>query len=152
MGLKKRPENVYRGIGVSPGVKIATVRVLKHRKLNIKQKRIDNGAVLEEIDRLIKAADAAKEQIIEIKSKVDQVNNSNHYFILEAHQLMLEDTMLADQIISHIRDHHFSAEWALKLTVDQLKEQFAEMDDEVFNTRGRDVSEVGLRVFLQGSF
>jgi phosphotransferase system enzyme I (PtsI) len=74
----------------------------------------------------------------------EQVND--HAVILESHLMILKDTMLTDATVSRIRDEKINAEWALKKSLDEIRQVFSEIEDEYISTRINDVENVTERI------
>jgi phosphotransferase system enzyme I (PtsP) len=65
--------------------------------------------------------------------------------IIEAHRMMLEDEGLARRVETLIREG-WTAEYSLRLVVDEYVAAFAQMQSEYMRERSADVKDVGLRV------
>jgi phosphotransferase system enzyme I (PtsI) len=62
---------------------------------------------------------------------------------------MLDDALLIEQSERAIRDEGLNAEWALRRTVEKIKDVFDRADDDYFRERRSDVDFVGERVLRQ---
>ena len=62
---------------------------------------------------------------------------------------MLDDALLIEQSERAIREEGLNAEWALRRTVEKIKEVFDRADDDYFRERRSDVDFVGERVLRQ---
>lgn len=65
------------------------------------------------------------------------------------HRMLLADPMLSEEPRAIILRESCNAEWALKLQVDELLIQFADVQDEYLNERKTDVRQVAERVIAQ---
>jgi len=66
--------------------------------------------------------------------------------LLNVHQLLLTDPLLADETLALIETRHYNAEWALTTQGQLLGEQFSTMEDEYLRERSADVRQVVERV------
>jgi phosphotransferase system enzyme I (PtsI) len=66
--------------------------------------------------------------------------------LLNVHQLLLTDPLLADETLALIETRQYNAEWALTTQGQLLGEQFSAMEDEYLRERSADVRQVVERV------
>lgn len=142
--------NVTRLIGIpaSPGVIVGRALVIDRRRVTIPRRHIDPVEVEPEIARLYQAIAAARAQLQAIRGRLPP-EASDHSLILEAHLLILEDQLLVEQTVQSIRQELVNAEWALRRTVEKIKELFDRADDDYFRERRSDVDFVAERVLRQ---
>ena len=135
-----------QGIAVSPGIVIGKAHLVDREKARILYQYIISEDQLNmEVERFKDALRATEEQLIRLKDRMpEQVND--HAVILESHLMILKDTMLTDATISRIRDEKINAEWALKISLDQIRQVFSEIEDEYISTRINDVENVTERI------
>ena len=69
-----------------------------------------------------------------------------HAQIFDAHLLVLEDTVLLDQVSSGIRETRCSAEYIFFTVIKKFIEAFTKMPDEYLRERAADVSDISKRV------
>lgn len=143
---------VLKGIGVSPGYAIGRAHLLDRRRMKVPKYHVSQSEIPKEIERFQAALAESEAQIEEIKDKLQNAGEE-HFFILDAHQLMLRDEMLVDGTKNIITSQEINAEWALKKTVKSIRQLFENIDDEYFRERRADVDFVGDRVLrnLMGS-
>ena len=67
-------------------------------------------------------------------------------FILDTHVMILKDSMLRDATVQKIMGEKINAEWALKNTVEDIREIFTQIDDEYIRERIVDVEGVAERI------
>ncbi len=135
-----------QGIAVSPGIVIGKAHLVDREKARILYQYIISEDQLNmEVKRFKDALRATEEQLIRLKDRMpEQVND--HAVILESHLMILKDTMLSDATISRIIDEKINAEWALKKSLDQIRQVFSEIEDEYISTRINDVENVTERI------
>lgn len=136
------------GIAASPGIAVGSAYVVERRKVNIPRRHINAHEADHEVARLHGAFAAARQQLQHIRERIAP-EASEHSVILDAHLLMLDDTLLTDQTVEFIHTELVNAEWALRRTVEKIKELFDNVGDDYFRERRSDVDFVGERVLRQ---
>ncbi len=134
-----------RGIAGSPGVIVGRALVVDRRRVAIPRRHLEVGDIEGEIQRLRSAIEAARAQLQSIRARIP-AEAAEHALILDAHLLMLDDQLLIEQCEQSIREEQVNAEWALRRTVEKIKELFDRADDDYFRERRTDVDFVGERV------
>ena len=137
-----------QGIAASPGVAVGSAFVIERRKVTIPRRHINAHEADAEVGRLHGAVAAARQQLQLIRERIAP-EASEHSVILDAHLLMLDDTLLTDQTVEFIHSELVNAEWALRRTVEKIKELFDNVGDDYFRERRSDVDFVGERVLRQ---
>lgn len=145
----KHADNVIKGIGVSPGIQIARVHIYKPRKIKALYQKIHPSTVDYEIILLETAIQKAIDELRELKRTINKEQNGDHYLILDAHKMILEDQMFSNSAIELIEKEFYNANWALKIATEQFANHFGKMEDEVFQKRATDFKDVGYRVLNQ---
>ena len=135
-----------QGIAVSPGIIIGKARLVDRSKQKIiYQYLINEKEIHNEVERFREALKATKEQIITLRDRMsDQIKE--HSFILEAHLMIVDDSMVTDTTINTILEEKVNAEWALKKSVQKIRNFFEEIDDEYIRDRINDVENVAERI------
>ncbi|MBW1912453.1 MAG: phosphoenolpyruvate--protein phosphotransferase, partial [Deltaproteobacteria bacterium] len=137
---------ILQGIAVSPGIIIGKARFVdRSRQKIIYQYLIDEKQVSREVERFKDALETTKEQIISLKSKMnDQVKE--HAFILDTHLMIVDDSMVSDSTTSTILEEKINAEWALRKSVQKIRKIFEKIDYEYIRDRINDVENVAERI------
>jgi phosphotransferase system enzyme I (PtsI) len=135
-------EKTIRGIPVSPGIIIGKARLVDRSRVKILYQYLISGdQVNREVERFKEAIRATEEQLTMLKERMpDQVNQ--HGFILDSCLMMLKDSMLNEATIQKILNEKINAEWALKKSLEEIREVFTQIDDEYISTRINDVENV----------
>lgn len=142
--MASRAEIVFTGSGVSPGVALGQALKLDSHNRIILKIRVDD--VEAEAERYLRALELAKEQIENLKSKMEEKVGREHSIILDAHLLILEDRSLNAEILNCIRDEQANAEWAVVKATDRLVQAYQSLDDEYFRERHSDIEQVAERI------
>ncbi|MBI5515741.1 MAG: phosphoenolpyruvate--protein phosphotransferase [Deltaproteobacteria bacterium] len=146
------PSRRLHGSAAAPGVAVGRAYVVERRRVSVTRRHLEPPEVEPEVLRLRGAIGAARAQLQNIQKKLAP-EASEHSLILDAHLLMLDDVLLVEQTERAIREEFINAEWALRRTVERIKELFDQADDDYFRERRSDVDFVGERVLrhLAGS-
>jgi len=141
-----RPETVYRGTGVSPGLAYGHVLKLDSHHRFTPKTRVAAGSLSKEINRLRQAVRLAQSQLEGLRRRLEKRAGKEHSFILDAHLLMLQDPSFLAEIESIIRAEHVNAEWAIHESAERIRRDYESLDDEYFRERGRDFDHVTERL------
>ncbi|MCD6192476.1 MAG: phosphoenolpyruvate--protein phosphotransferase [Candidatus Aminicenantes bacterium] len=136
-----------RGIGVSPGIALGSVRLAERVVFTSRKEIIPPEEIDKEIDRLRRSFQETKRDIAEIKNQVRDKLGKEHAFIFEAHLLILEDNSLRNEIENLIRKEQVRAEWAISRIHDHYMKVFETLEDEYFRQRRFDLSDVLSKVY-----
>ncbi len=136
------------GIGVSPGIAIGEVLVLRENemcafRLHLAEDRIEN-----EIKRLDRAVKSSKEQLKKIRNKAALSLGEDHAYLFDAQLLLLDDEMLIGKTLQVIKKEKVNSEWALEHTLKEIRQLFSSLEDSFFAERIGDVDDVGKRLLL----
>ena len=85
-------------------------------------------------------------QLERLKRKLKEGEQKSSGGILEAYQLILHDEYLIAPTRRRIRDEKLNSEWALRKTVEEIKQRFDAIGIEYFRERRSDVDFVGEQV------
>ena len=130
------------GHGVSRGIAIGRCHVVVRNELEIGEHRISADEVDHEIERYRDAVKAARQQLSDLASRMDQTVALPANEILQTHILMLDDSTIRKNTEKHIRDELCNAEWALQTQLEEVLFEFRNMEDEYIRTRGEDIAQV----------
>ncbi|MFH0899604.1 MAG: phosphoenolpyruvate--protein phosphotransferase [Pseudomonadota bacterium] len=139
-------ETRLRGVGVSPGIAIGRAYLVDRRRVKTPKKHVTPEEVDVEIARLRAAIKESDSQLERIKNKLFERKGEEVFHILEAHQLILHDEHLVGETGRRIQQEQINAEWALRKTVEQIKQVFDAIDDDYFRERRSDIDFVGDRI------
>ncbi|MDQ1363869.1 MAG: phosphoenolpyruvate-protein phosphotransferase system enzyme [Pseudomonadota bacterium] len=137
---------MFHGIGVSKGIAIGQAYVLYRERPEILEYAIAPGRIEHEIARFHTARAQAQKQLEAIKQKfsADVPHDITHF--IDTHLLMLDDPVLCEGTVEHIRHRVCNAEWALQSQCDRLEKVFDDMDDAYLKTRKDDILHVVQRI------
>jgi phosphoenolpyruvate-protein phosphotransferase (PTS system enzyme I) len=141
------------GRGVASGFAMGRAVVLGAAALEVEHYRITPDVVDQETTRLQDALKVTHQELLELATTLPEDAPRELAALLNVHQLLLEDPLLAQESLALIRERHYNAEWALTTQGQLLGEQFLAMEDDYLRERGADVRQVVERVLhtLRGS-
>ena len=147
MALRQLTNKFLHGIGASSGVVSGRAFLVDRSKVRAPEKKIDSADAEKEVDRFVKAIQASRYQLKEVKEKILDPNVRRHAVILDVHLMILDDQMLVEGTIETIRKKKVNAEWALDLTLEKFDAAFHALEDEYLKERRNDLQHVSARIF-----
>ena len=141
------------GLPVSSGIAIGRALTISSAALEVSHRFIDEGEEEAEVARLLNAFEVALIELKSLRNNLPEGSPEEMGAFLDVHRLILEDQTLRDKPLDLIRTRHYNAAWALTTQLDELLEQFEEIEDPYLKERGADFRQVVERVLvaLQGS-
>jgi phosphotransferase system enzyme I (PtsI) len=137
---------VFRGVGVSPGIAVGKALVLEVRPLRAKRETLDPSRVPLEVSRLQQALDGSRRQIQEIQERIGKEIGTQYARIFDAHLLILEDRLLVEEAIAYIQAHRVNAEYAVQEVLEPVRQAFSRLENGYLRERRTDVDDVGDRL------
>jgi phosphotransferase system enzyme I (PtsI) len=144
--VRKLPEERFEGIGVCQGVAIGKAFLVDDPHGRIVRVFLPEEQIEAEVHRFRDAARTAQQQVKDAIERVRQALGSDHFYILEAHLLMLEDRSLGRQIEHFIRTNHANAEWAVRDVTSHLLEAYGQVEDKYLRERSSDILDISHRL------
>ena len=133
---------MFSGIGVSRGIAIGDAYILRRDRPEISDRTLKPSEIPTEVKRYRKARKTAKKQLEQVRETIPKNAPSDVSAFIEAHLLMIEDTVLADGPVEILKAQACSAEAALENQRLELHKIFNEMEDPYIATRMDDVNHV----------
>ncbi|MDR0528686.1 MAG: phosphoenolpyruvate--protein phosphotransferase [Zoogloeaceae bacterium] len=136
------------GLSVSGGIAIGRALLMSHATLEVAHLAIPARRVEQEIARFDRAVVAAREGLVRLRERKDQVAIAPRELMafIDLHILFLSDPELVDATRRIIRERLCNAEWALVQRMEHLVEQFNQFEDPYLQERKYDVLQVGERI------
>ena len=129
---------------MSPGIGIGKAVVIDKASINITKNYIKDAG--NELDRLMNAIEAAKEQLNELYvSTIDELGEKEAQ-IFKSHEMMLEDDTFISDVENRIKQEGVNAEYALNETSNVYIKMFQSIEDEYLRERAEDIKDVMNRV------
>ncbi len=135
-----------QGCGVSKGICIGEAYVYYRELPEVLEYAITKTEIDNEVKRFENARDQAQQQLKNIKQTVASDIPHDITLFIDTHLLMIDDPVLYEDTVSHIRARSCNAEWALQVQVERILSVFDEMDDAYLKTRKDDIIHVTERI------
>ncbi|MFA6078624.1 MAG: phosphoenolpyruvate--protein phosphotransferase [Candidatus Omnitrophota bacterium] len=142
----KKKEFILKGIPASPGIAIGKALLLDREQYVIPKRIIKEDQIQNEVKRFKDALIQTKNEILEIKKRISEEMGIEHGQIFSAHLLVIEDSMLIEEVITKLKKDKLSIEYVFQDVLKRYIKVFSEMDDEYLKERISDINDVGKRV------
>jgi len=137
---------ILTGTTIAPGIAHGPVLVWAPARVAVPRRKISRTAIPVEEQRLEHALRGARQELDQIAALVELSAGASAAEIFRAHELMLVDPSFVAAIRRRINEECWAAESAVSLTVDQLVQQFQQLDSSYLAARDADIAEVGRRL------
>jgi phosphotransferase system enzyme I (PtsI) len=134
------------GIGVSGGIAIGHAQLVSHAQLEVAHYDISKSRVAEEKARFDAAVATAREELASLSEHIPAGAPAEFEAFLNVHLMILDDPTLSETPKQLIESLQCNAEWALKLQMDALIDQFERIEDGYLRDRKTDVIQVVERI------
>ena len=134
------------GIGVSGGIAIGHAQLVSHAQLEVAHYDISRSRVADEKARFDAAVVTARAELASLGEHIPAGAPAEFEAFLNVHLMILDDPTLSETPKQLIESLQCNAEWALKLQMDALIEQFESIEDGYLRDRKTDVIQVVERI------
>lgn len=134
------------GVGVSSGVAIGQAHLVSNALLEVVHYQLPEHLIDDEIKRFSDAVATVKADLEQINSSLRKNAPAEISAFIGTHLMMLEDKSLSEIPKDIIKNEQCNAEWAIKLQMDDIVEQFEQIEDEYLRERKQDVIQVVERI------
>ena len=134
------------GVGVSSGIAIGHAHLISNALLEVVHYKLPKQAIAEEVTRFEQAVLTVKTDLETIRQQLSKSAPAELGAFIGTHLMMLADKSLSEVPKNIIQKEQCNAEWAIKLQMDDIVEQFDQIEDEYLRERKQDVVQVVERV------
>lgn len=134
------------GVGVSSGIAIGQAHLVSNALLEVVHYQLPPHLIEEEVGRFSAAIASVKLDLEQINHSLRNNAPAELSAFIGTHLMMLADRSLSEVPKDIIRNEQCNAEWAIKLQMDDIVEQFDQIEDEYLRERKQDVIQVVERV------
>ena len=134
------------GISVTNGIAIGRALRIAPSTLDVSHHLIRETGVAAEQQRLLDAFEIVRQELKNLKVSLPSGSPEEMGAFLDVHAMILSDPILTETPLELIRDQRYNAEWALAHQLDNLLNQFAEIQDDYLRERAVDIKQVVERV------
>lgn len=143
------PRTLMRGTGVFPDVGVGRVVILNNsqamREL-IPFYCVIKDHIQREVERFLEAVETTKQEIEELKKSMSEKLSASHLAIFDAHLMVLDDSLLMNKTIEHIKKNKHNAEHSFNTIMNELLKQFSGLDDAYLKEKSEDLHDISNRV------
>ena len=138
------------GLGVSGGIAIGHAHLITNASLEVDHYQIPEEFIAREVKRFDKAIKNVRTELDALEKEIKATQrgdaSADMAAFLTVHRMILEDPSFTETPREVIARESCNAEWALKLQLDDLLAQFADVQDEYLRERKTDVRQVAERI------
>lgn len=137
---------IYKAIGASDGIAIASVYKLIVPRIDIPNTKIQKQDVHASLEKVKLAFIEAIKQLEIIKTNVKQKIDEEHAAIFQAHIEILNDPTILNDINTLISHQLNNEIYSVNEVFEKTENMFANMDDSYFKERAADIHDLKLRI------
>ena len=134
------------GIPVSKGIAIGKAVLISRAALEVSHYLVEPGKEEAEAQKLLDAFDQVRQELEQLRLGLPKDAPQEMAAFLDVHGMILADPALAEKPMHLIRTQRLNAAWALTTELNDLLEQFAEIEDPYLKERAHDIRQVAERV------
>ncbi|BDX22371.1 phosphoenolpyruvate-protein phosphotransferase [Polynucleobacter sp. TUM22923] len=134
------------GIPVSNGIAIGRAVLISRAALEVSHYLIEVGQEEAEAKRLLDAFEQVHLELAQLRKGLPKDAPQEMAAFLDVHGMILADPALAEKPLKLIRTQRLNAAWALTTELNDLLEQFSEIEDTYLKERANDIRQVAERV------
>ena len=134
------------GIAVSKGIAIGKAVLISRAALEVSHYLVEAGKEEDEAQKLLDAFEQVRQELEQLRQGLPKDAPQEMAAFLDVHSMILADPALAQKPIKLIRTQRLNAAWALTTELNDLLEQFADIEDAYLKERANDIRQVAERV------
>lgn len=134
---------MIKGNGVSVGIGVGNVVILKKQKRNIEKKTVEDSK-----NEMKRFKDALKQVINETEEIVNTAKGTEKD-IMSAYLMIMQDPTLTSETENSITKLKYNAEYAVEVGLDSVIKIFEDMNDEYMAGRARDIVDIKNRILAK---
>jgi phosphotransferase system enzyme I (PtsI) len=139
-------ERQLKGIGVSPGIAVGPVVVVRWALPEVPHRVVARSQVEKEVRRLRAAIKDVKRHLTELRARTVDRAGVDEARIFDAQILMLEDREFIGGVAELIRENHLTAEKAFEFKTLEVRDLWTGVGSSLLKERLADVTGVAIRV------
>jgi phosphotransferase system enzyme I (PtsI) len=134
------------GIPVSKGIAIGKAVLISRAALEVSHYLVEPGKEEAETQKLLDAFDQVRQELNHLRQGLPKDAPQEMAAFLDVHGMILADPALTEKPMMLIRSQRMNAAWALTTELNDLLEQFSEIEDPYLKERANDIRQVAERV------
>ena len=141
-----RKQLQLKGIPAAPGIVIGRAHVFGSEELLPPERSIPASQIPDEIKRFRDVLARTRKEIIAIEKKISKEMGVEHGKIFSAHLLVLEDSVLVEEVIARLKKKKKNIEAVFASVLEKYINVLSEAKDEYLRDRISDIMDVGKRI------
>lgn len=134
------------GVGVSSGIAIGQAHLVSNALLEVVHYQLPTHLIDDEIKRFSDAIATVERDLQQINNSLRNNAPAELSAFIGTHLMMLADKSLSEIPKDIIKNEQCNAEWAIKLQMDDIVDQFEQIEDDYLRERKQDVIQVVERI------
>jgi len=134
------------GIPVSKGIAIGKAVLISHAALEVSHYLVEVGKEEIEAQKLLDAFEQVRLELAQLRQSLPKEAPPEMAAFLDVHGMILADPALTEKPLKLIHTQRLNAAWALTSELNDLLEQFSEIEDSYLKERANDIRQVAERV------
>ncbi len=143
---KKPAEIVIRGVGLCPGIAVGKVVFPASRKTSVRDEKLDEQSIEEEIGRLKKALGKSKRELVQMRRDLQSDLDHEGLQLLDAHLCLIQDPDWTKKIEERIREMRKNSEVCVIAALEEYRSRFERIKDPTLKERFADVQDISNRL------
>jgi phosphotransferase system enzyme I (PtsI) len=135
-----------KGIAAAPGIVIGPAFKLRHEEWVIAKQKINPIDVPVQIEAFEEALISTRREILDLQKRISEEMGKDSAQIFEAHLLVLEDRMLIEDVILHLKKERLNVAYVFSRVLEKYVDVFSKIEDDYLRERVVDIKDVGRRV------
>ncbi|MEI8175519.1 MAG: phosphoenolpyruvate--protein phosphotransferase [Candidatus Omnitrophota bacterium] len=138
---------MLQGIPAAPGISMGKAFLFDTQEnAQLAKRPILEEEISVEVRRFKEALEKTRREIVKIKERISKEIGAEHGDIFGAHLLVLEDSMIVDEVVARIKRERLCVEYVFQDVLNKYVKAFSKIDDEYLRERMSDVNDVGRRI------
>ena len=146
--MSQQDETTLKGIPVSAGIAYGPVYLLLPEEVKVPCYSVRIDQIKGEEERFAAALEKTRKEIAAIRAEIVDKVGEEEARIFDAHQMILEDQVMLDEVIEELRKKQTNVECCFQTIVRRAIKAFKRIDDTFFAERVADVQDVSRRLLL----
>ena len=142
----RRKQIQMKGIPAAPGIEIGKAHVYGTEDAVPVRRSIAEHEMTGEVERFREALKQTRKEILEIEKKISKEMGVEHGRIFSAHLLVLEDSVLVQEVITRLKKKKYNIEVIFTEVLNKYINVLSEAKDEYLRDRISDITDVGKRI------
>ena len=135
-----------KGIAAAGGISIGPAYVLGKEEFVVAREAISWAEIPTQIQLFEEALIQTRREIIELQKRISSDMGQEEAQIFDAHLLVLEDRMLIEEVISHLKKEQLNVAYIFSEVLKKYIGVFLKIEDEYLKERAADINDVGKRI------